>query len=772
MVHYNYYNYPRNLRFYHPSDKVGLVGKSADENEKSSGGAGEPPIISKLPNEDSLTKEIMLLYKVVVSQTFHKSKLKKLQEHLAMLAVRAYVNGRNFADKIEKLLNDEWPGHDIKVHMFGSSMNLLGTTQSDVDLCVKTQWNGLKSVQNLSKCLKNRERHGNITMRAQGQSADSKVMGSKPVKIITDFDIDQELACDININNTLALHNTRLIRNYVTIDSRVRPLAMVVKHWARKRVLNDAAKGGTISTYTWTCIVLNFLQMRNPPILPVLHNLPHDDVEPIIVNGEDASFYENVLTLEGFGSKNKESVGGLLFGFFRRMAYEFDYEKHVISLRHGKYLTKAEKGWDTCKGWKMLCVEEPFNTTRNLGNSADDISVEGLKGEFRRAYKILYDSANLNALCEQYISTHQYNNNYYNYRSNKSNYVWKPNNRKPGYPHYKYHQNGHQGVRTNHDCDTIDNFHDMNGKSSYPQDARYVEGDESNAPNTPRFVQADDVPSSRKDVFCPTINGEEFTQTSETMHVDTRRMNGYYENTDVDKFNAYQNRKKVVSEDDIPPNRRERTAFPEKIDDESSFASPTTTHDNSQFRYNVTSTDPKNDEQFSYKGPSTRQYKSDNFNRQGSMKKKNDKRYSHTRSFNIDHNFSRISVHDSVPSHSVHKSNQDIENEESSKHFSPNYNANTTPNTFYKHNNQKADNNSYQKHSRTQCSSPLRYHNSPRSDRRSSFSQNSDSPYNSDVKYNNNNGYSNYSRRSNTPSDLDQKPYLHNLESNNKGNQR
>lgn len=33
--------------------------------------------------------------------------------------------------KLEKLLNDQWPGHDIQVHMFGSTGNLLCTDSSD-----------------------------------------------------------------------------------------------------------------------------------------------------------------------------------------------------------------------------------------------------------------------------------------------------------------------------------------------------------------------------------------------------------------------------------------------------------------------------------------------------------------------------------------------------------------------------------------------------------------------------------------------------------------
>jgi DNA polymerase sigma len=60
------------------------------------------------------------------------------------------------------------------------------------------------------------------------------------VPIVKIWDPDLQLACDMNINNTLALENTRMIRTYVQIDPRVRPLAMVIKHWARRRILNDA----------------------------------------------------------------------------------------------------------------------------------------------------------------------------------------------------------------------------------------------------------------------------------------------------------------------------------------------------------------------------------------------------------------------------------------------------------------------------------------------------------------------------------------------------
>lgn len=52
----------------------------------------------------------------------------------------------------------------------------------------------------------------------------------------------RQLSCDINVNNTLALQNTKMIKVYVALDPRVRPLIMTVKHWTKHRQLNDAGK--------------------------------------------------------------------------------------------------------------------------------------------------------------------------------------------------------------------------------------------------------------------------------------------------------------------------------------------------------------------------------------------------------------------------------------------------------------------------------------------------------------------------------------------------
>jgi DNA polymerase sigma len=56
------------------------------------------------------------------------------------------------------------------------------------------------------------------------------------------WDPELKLAADMNVNNILALENTRMIKTYVRIDPRVRPLAMIIKHWTKQRILNDAGK--------------------------------------------------------------------------------------------------------------------------------------------------------------------------------------------------------------------------------------------------------------------------------------------------------------------------------------------------------------------------------------------------------------------------------------------------------------------------------------------------------------------------------------------------
>ena len=135
---------------------------------------------------------------------------------------------RTFIEKLQKLLKDRWPDQNISVNVFGSTGNNLGTSDSDVDVCLTTDWKELEHVCSLAELLAN---HGMEKVVC---------VSSAKVPIVKVWDPELEIACDMNVNNPIALENTELIRAYVALDPRVRPLAMIIKHWAKKRMLNDA----------------------------------------------------------------------------------------------------------------------------------------------------------------------------------------------------------------------------------------------------------------------------------------------------------------------------------------------------------------------------------------------------------------------------------------------------------------------------------------------------------------------------------------------------
>ncbi|CAG8802694.1 17422_t:CDS:2, partial [Gigaspora margarita] len=234
----------------------------------------------QLINQDfecTLSNEMWKLYKKLLPTSIDEEKRK------------------NFVKKIEGILNHEWPNFEIKVNMFGSSVNLLGTSTSDVDICVTTSSKELENMLTLSEKL---QKHKMEVV---------KCVSNAKVPIVKFLDPTLKLACDINVNNAQALHNTNLIKSYVCLDSKVRLLVMIIKHWAWRRDLNDATCG-TLSSYTWTCMVLNFLQMCYPPILLVLKISEKELLEVEYKNNDSSG---------GLLLINNESIGGLLFAFFK-----------------------------------------------------------------------------------------------------------------------------------------------------------------------------------------------------------------------------------------------------------------------------------------------------------------------------------------------------------------------------------------------------------------------------------------------------------------------
>ncbi|ORY83276.1 hypothetical protein BCR37DRAFT_379310 [Protomyces lactucae-debilis] len=339
-------------------------------------------------------KPLILSDKLAMSYTLTADEDARLSQELIALyetllpSDEGIRSKQAFIHKLERLLKSEWPGKDFTVHAFGSTENLLGTDTSDLDVCIVTSWKGFAT----QTC------HLSSFMHRSGMQSVVCRAGAK-VPVVAIYDPELKVACDMNINNKLALRNSKLVRTYMEIDVRARQLAYFVKHWAKCRALNDAVCN-TLTSYSWALLVINFLQVRQPPVLPCLHSWPHDTIPPL--QGIDVSFADDVqkFGLSGFGRHNHESIGALVFGFFHYYTYLFNYPVAVASVRSGGVVERASKGFAPDQ---LFGIEEPFTTSRNLGNTADMDSHRGIHLELARIHEFLANGRTFEDACEPYV---------------------------------------------------------------------------------------------------------------------------------------------------------------------------------------------------------------------------------------------------------------------------------------------------------------------------------------------------------------------------------
>ncbi|KAJ3356988.1 hypothetical protein HDU83_009158 [Entophlyctis luteolus] len=252
---------------------------------------------------------------------------------------------------------------------------------------------------------------------------DVKMLTRARVPVVKIREPSSGMRCDISFQSNLVLYNTRLLQAYSQIDPRFRELVFIVKYWSKQRNINEPSFG-TLSSYCFILMIIHFLQIRG--VLPCLQKILPDgtiaekiDTIPVhTVEGFNVYFYENVNALRQiWTSENNESVGELIVAFFKYYSAEFPYVHGIASVRTGMVVPKEDKGWTKEKQQELnrssgatkdrfwLCVEDPFETTNNVGRPVDKETLFEVRGEFIRASKILCaggsDESVLARVCEK-----------------------------------------------------------------------------------------------------------------------------------------------------------------------------------------------------------------------------------------------------------------------------------------------------------------------------------------------------------------------------------
>ncbi|XP_018524047.1 poly(A) RNA polymerase GLD2 isoform X1 [Lates calcarifer] len=270
-----------------------------------------------------------------------------------------------------------------RLYLTGSSMNGLGCRSSDADLCLVLKGNKrhdpiqvLSVLQRLFRSLSYVERTHLIRAK---------------VPILRFRERGSDLEFDLNINNTVGIRNTFLLRSYAYADLRVRPMILVVKKWARHNQINDASKG-TLSSYTLVLMVLHYLQTLNDPVLPSLQRDYPECFNPVM---DIDMVPEGPKHIPPYVSTNQSSLGELFIGFLKYYATDFRWDKQVISVREARALPKTSSHeWRN----KYICVEEPFERNNVARAVHEKIKFNAIKTQFAESCRILHGRKDLNSI--------------------------------------------------------------------------------------------------------------------------------------------------------------------------------------------------------------------------------------------------------------------------------------------------------------------------------------------------------------------------------------
>lgn len=310
----------------------------------------------------------------------------RLQDLASSLAPTPEEQQRQQAafDRVRAVLLRRWP--HARVHLFGSVANGLSVRSSnDLDVCLE-----------LPDVGDDQAAKGELATELgeelqQAGMAEVLALPKARVPVVKFVVPDGGTKVDVTVNNMLACINTKLLADYAAVDPRLSQLVAVVKHWAKQRSVNDSYRG-TLSSYCYVLMCIHLLQTRSPPVLPSLQQMP--PTFRVEVGRWKCEFFDQMDSLRDFGCDNHESLGQLVWAFFEYWAWRHDYSSDVISVRTGGFLRKEDKEWTKRIGNErhLVCIEDPFELSHDLGRTVDRQTKSVLHKEFIRAARLLRDA--------------------------------------------------------------------------------------------------------------------------------------------------------------------------------------------------------------------------------------------------------------------------------------------------------------------------------------------------------------------------------------------
>ncbi|XP_065560787.1 poly(A) RNA polymerase gld-2 homolog A-like isoform X2 [Artemia franciscana] len=319
------------------------------------------------------------------------TKFKSIQQSPELLAKKMKIQ-----DSVARLIKRPHYG----LYIVGSTFSGFGCKVSDLDMCliippIFESFNYKFSIIEVLRGIKY------ALDRMPDRYEKIELIDKAKVPILKFCDRESGVYVDLSINCDVGLRNTHLLHSYAR-DWRVRPLAVIVKLWAKFQGINDA-RSTTLSSYALSLMVIHYLQCgTSPRVLPCLQQMYDRNFHPNVALGRLKPLTE--YELNRFCSKNQESIGDLFLGFLDYYANRFNFRDHCMSVRLGGKIPvkdlNTEWNYDNYYGseWKFISIEEPFDRS-NVGRTVYGLEgFEKIMNVFTDSYKKLKETRELSSV--------------------------------------------------------------------------------------------------------------------------------------------------------------------------------------------------------------------------------------------------------------------------------------------------------------------------------------------------------------------------------------
>eukprot|EP00928_Gymnodinium_smaydae_P073587 TRINITY_DN56778_c0_g1_i2.p1 TRINITY_DN56778_c0_g1~~TRINITY_DN56778_c0_g1_i2.p1 ORF type:complete len:473 (+),score=21.65 TRINITY_DN56778_c0_g1_i2:78-1496(+) len=246
-----------------------------------------------------------------------------------------------------------------QVAAFGSSVNGFGSKGGDIDVVAFEDSSRCTSSSDSRSVLRALE----AAFRQQRDFNVKEAVLSSRVRVpILKLRFAGTHDVDLSVNNVSPLPNTRLLRSYVALDTRVAQLGVLVKIWAKRLGCSGASKGH-LSPYALILMAIYFMQVTDTklPCLQRVGNTPFNE-------DESASQLADIHKENGYAIQSP--ISELFYNFISFYSTDFRWGSEVVSVRLGR------REVSTCSEFAQLSkvreqrihIEDPFIRTRNLND--------------------------------------------------------------------------------------------------------------------------------------------------------------------------------------------------------------------------------------------------------------------------------------------------------------------------------------------------------------------------------------------------------------------